>query len=49
MRSSAVSRSRPWHRRALEGYVASVDRGEVQFLHHLAGYYADSRATAQAR
>ena len=33
--------ARPWHRRALEGYVASVDRGEVQFLHHLAGYYAD--------
>jgi tetratricopeptide (TPR) repeat protein len=31
----------PWHRRALEGYLASVERGEVQFLHHLAGYYAD--------
>jgi tetratricopeptide (TPR) repeat protein len=33
--------ARPWHARALQGYRASIERGEVQFLHHLAGYYAD--------
>jgi tetratricopeptide (TPR) repeat protein len=30
-----------WHQRALDGYLASTRRGEVQFFHHLAGYYAD--------
>jgi tetratricopeptide (TPR) repeat protein len=30
-----------WHARAREGYQASIDRGEVQVLHHLAGFYAD--------
>jgi len=33
--------ARPWHELALAGYLASIGRGEVQFLHHLAGYYAD--------
>lgn len=30
-----------WHDEALAGYLESVRRGEVQFLHHLAGFYAD--------
>lgn len=33
--------ARRWHDRALEGYLASYRRGEAQYLHHLAGYYAD--------
>lgn len=35
--------ARPWHDKALAGYLASARRGEVHFLHHLAGFYADSR------
>ncbi len=31
-----------WHERALAGYLASVEKGEVLFFHHLAGFYADS-------
>jgi tetratricopeptide (TPR) repeat protein len=34
--------ARPWHERALKGYLASVERGEVIYFHHLAGLYADS-------
>ena len=34
--------ARPWHERALAGYLASVKRSEVLQLHHLAGLYADS-------
>ena len=34
--------AQPWHQRALKGYLASIDRGEVIYLHHLAGLYADS-------
>jgi len=30
-----------WHRQALDGYLASLARGEMQYWHHLAGYYAD--------
>jgi tetratricopeptide (TPR) repeat protein len=33
--------ARHWHQRALDGYLASAARGEVQFFHHLAGYYSD--------
>lgn len=33
--------AQPWHARALAGYLESVGRGEVQFVHHLAGFYAD--------
>ncbi|HEY7169926.1 MAG TPA: hypothetical protein VH417_03705 [Vicinamibacterales bacterium] len=33
--------ARRWHGQALEGYLTSARRGEVQFFHHLAGYYAD--------
>jgi len=36
-----TDQARRWHQQALEGYLASVARGEVQFFHHLAGYYAD--------
>ena len=35
--------AKPWHDRALDAYLASVRRGEVQYLHHLAGFYADVR------
>jgi tetratricopeptide (TPR) repeat protein len=30
-----------WQDRALAGYLQSVQRGEVHYLHHLADYYAD--------
>ena len=32
-----------WHDQALSGYLASAARGEVQYFHHLAGFYADVR------
>lgn len=35
--------AKPWHKKALAGYLASVARGEVHFIHHLAGFYADVR------
>jgi tetratricopeptide (TPR) repeat protein len=37
------SQAREWHDRALSGYLASVTRGDVQFLHHLAAFYSDVR------
>lgn len=33
--------AREWHDRALAGYLGSVRRGEVQYLHHLAAFYSD--------
>jgi tetratricopeptide (TPR) repeat protein len=36
-----ADQARRWHEQALEGYLTSARRGEVQFFHHLAGYYAD--------
>jgi tetratricopeptide (TPR) repeat protein len=36
-------RADEWHERALAGYLASVDRGEVQYLHHLAEFHLDVR------
>lgn len=36
--------ARTFHDRALAAYQASMDRGEVIYLHHLAGFYCDSRA-----
>jgi tetratricopeptide (TPR) repeat protein len=36
-----IDEARRWHEQALEGYLTSVRRGEVQFFHHLAGFYAD--------
>ena len=36
--------ARTFHDRALAAYQASMDRGEVLYLHHLAGFYCDSRA-----
>jgi tetratricopeptide (TPR) repeat protein len=32
-----------WHDRALAGYLASANNGEVQFFHHLATFYSDVR------
>jgi tetratricopeptide (TPR) repeat protein len=37
------AQARPWHDRALAGYLESVERGEVHYYHHLAGFYADVR------
>jgi tetratricopeptide (TPR) repeat protein len=34
--------ARSAHDRALAGYKASIDRGEVLYIHHLAGFYSDS-------
>lgn len=34
--------ARRWHESALRDYLKSVERGEVQYFHHLAGFYADS-------
>jgi tetratricopeptide (TPR) repeat protein len=36
-------RAKPWHDKALAAYLASVQNGEVHYLHHLAGFYADVR------
>jgi tetratricopeptide (TPR) repeat protein len=35
--------ARPWHDKALAGYLDSAARGEVNYYHHLAGFYADVR------
>ena len=35
--------ARPWHDQALAAYLTSVRRGEVQYYHHLASFYADAR------
>jgi tetratricopeptide (TPR) repeat protein len=35
--------AKPWHDKALEGYLDSARRGEVSHYHHLAGFYADAR------
>lgn len=32
--------------RALKGYQDSIDRGEVLYIHHLAGFYTDSQENA---
>jgi len=29
--------------KAITGYMASIDRGEVMYIHHLAGFYSDSQ------
>ncbi len=36
-------KARTHYDKALEGYLASVEWGEVHFIHHLAGFYADAR------
>jgi tetratricopeptide (TPR) repeat protein len=35
------------HDRALAGYQASIDRGEILYVHHLAGFYSDSQENAR--
>ena len=37
------AKARQWHEKALAGYLESVSRGDVHYLHHLAGFYADVR------
>ena len=36
-------RGEPWHERALRAYLASVERGEVHYYHHLTDFYAHVR------
>jgi tetratricopeptide (TPR) repeat protein len=38
-----ASRARPWHDKAMAGYLESVGHGEVHYYHHLGGFYADVR------
>ena len=40
--------ARQWHDRALAGYLDSVKKGEVQFFHHLAAFFADVRQDGAA-
>ena len=40
--------ARRWHERALATYLASAGRGEVHYLHHLAGLLADVRPGPEA-
>ena len=35
--------AKAWHAKALAGYLESTQRGEVQYFHHLAGFYADAQ------
>jgi tetratricopeptide (TPR) repeat protein len=35
------------HDRALAGYQASIELGETLYVHHLAGFYSDSRENAE--
>jgi len=35
--------AKPWHDRALAAYLASAQRGEALYFHHLAAFYADVR------
>ncbi len=35
--------AKEWYDKALAGYKASVERGEVHFIHHLAGFYSDAQ------
>jgi len=35
--------AKPWHDKALSIYLESVQRGEVQYYHHLSAFYADAR------
>lgn len=35
--------AKPWHDKALEGYLESVRQGGVLYFHHLAAFYADVR------
>src|SRR5262249_5865967 len=40
-RAGRPAEARRWHERALAGYRASVDRGEVLYWHHLVDYHLD--------
>lgn len=41
--AKSPEQARPWQQRAEAGYLASVKAGHVLYLHHLAGFYADSQ------
>lgn len=35
------ARAKPWHEKALAGYLESIQRHEVHYYHHLTSFYAD--------
>lgn len=37
-----TSDAKPWHDKALAGYLQSVAQGNAHYYHHLAGFYSDS-------
>lgn len=41
--TKSPEKARPWHQRAQAGYLASIKAGQVLYIHHLAGFYADSQ------
>lgn len=45
--SGNAEEAKTWQERALVGYRASADRGEVLYFHHLAEFYADVRGDGE--
>ncbi len=43
-----LEKAKTHYDKALEGYLASVEWGEVHYTHHLAGFYADAREDGPA-
>ncbi len=37
-----TDQARPWHDRALAGYLKSSEQEDARYFHHLAGFYCDS-------
>ena len=35
--------AKPWHERALNAYLKSVEQGNAHYYHHLAGFYSDAQ------
>ena len=35
--------AKPWHDRALNAYLKSVEQGNAHYFHHLAGFYSDAQ------
>lgn len=45
--SAQPEKAASWHARAETAYLESVNAGAVHFYHHLAGFYADSKESAE--
>jgi tetratricopeptide (TPR) repeat protein len=37
-----TDQAKPWHERALAGYLKSAEQEDARYFHHLAGFYCDS-------